>query len=165
MKKFTSFLGKAAIGGVFAVLLLAVVVMFSGQSRYPITITPKYAKVGSWLTVGDTIRADAIAFSGTATIAIPTGAATLDTLKVANASATFILVRGATSPDSVHTITGMNTGQLYVLSAVADDTTIALVDGGNLKLSATFNMDALTDRVIGIYDGTNFVQISTATND
>lgn len=105
--------------------------------------------------------------TSSATIAIPTGVlGTADTLKLVSSAYSWIKIRGKSgSTDSVTWITGGVSGQLYIFSAVADDTTIHINDGGNIKASAQIVLDALTDRITFFFDGTNFIQIAPVSNN
>ncbi len=93
-------------------------------------------------------------------------ALTVDTLKLASTKYDVIKIRNSVNAsDSVHAITGMIRNKFYSLQAVHTDTTIVLIDGGNMKLSATRTLDSDTDLCYGFYDGTNFIEHYFNNND
>jgi hypothetical protein len=101
------------------------------------------------------------------TVAVDSGLSLVDTLKLgASGVYSVIRVRGKSgASDSVTTITGGVSNQIYLFSAVADDTTITFVDGSNLKLGANRVLDLGTDQLFVRYDGTNFREIAFVNND
>lgn len=103
--------------------------------------------------------------STSTTVAVDSGFAT-DTLRLASTQYSWIKVRGRSgTTDSVKYITGGLSYGVYVFSAAADDTTIVLIDGGNLKLSGSLTLDALTDMVMLFFDGTNFRQLTAVVSN
>ena len=104
-----------------------------------------------------------LALTGSTTLAVPSALTGVDTLALGTTKYTWIKIRGASgATDSVTTITGGVSGAIYLFSAVADDTTIVLIDGSNLKLTGNITLDALTDRVLLQYDGTDYIMVAGA---
>lgn len=87
-----------------------------------------------------------------------------DTLNVSGLS-NQVRIKGPNN-DSVIQINGMTENSIYILSAAYDDSTITLRDGQNIKSSAgDINMDAHTDRIVGICVGGNFIVLTSVSND
>lgn len=62
--------------------------------------------------------------------------------------------------DTVEYIKNGVAGTLYIFQAAYDDSTVFILDGGNIKTSGLLTLDAGTDRVMFFYDGTNFTQVA-----
>ena len=69
------------------------------------------------------------------------------------------------STDDLDTINGGVVGQIVILRAADDGRTIVCKDGtGNLKLSGDFSLTHTEDGIVLIYDGSNWIELSTANN-
>jgi len=71
---------------------------------------------------------------------------------------------GDAATDSVQTIVGGVEGMMLILSSASSDRDPTIVDGGNLLLSGDFAFSNVADRIVLIYDGTNWVQLSESDN-
>ena len=106
-----------------------------------------------------------IGVTGSTTKSFAGAAGATDTMALSSTAYTWIKVRANAATDSLERISGGVTNALYIFQAVADDTTICFVDGGNLKLGGNRSLDALTDRLLLFFDGTNFIELFFNSND
>jgi hypothetical protein len=102
-----------------------------------------------------------------ATVAVDSSLGPIDTLRLASNKATHIFVRGKSGTvDSVTAITGGIANAMYMFQAVADDTTITFIKGGNIYLGAGSRaLDALQDMLWLYYDGATWYEICFANNN
>ncbi len=72
---------------------------------------------------------------------------------------------GAAATDNLSTISGGNAGDMLILGAVNDARTIVLKDGvGNLRLAGDCSLDNVDDRIVLLYDGTNWYELARSNN-
>lgn len=96
--------------------------------------------------------------SGELTIAagVVTAIGTIHTIDTQNNDAT----------DDLDTINGGSIGDLLIVSAIDSTHTVVVKDGaGNIDCAGDFSMDHVDDRMMLIYDGTNWVEISRSDNN
>ena len=125
------------------------------------------ATVNANTTVNGQLDANAYSIDSSQTLAVNTSQLTaLDTVNLGTGKLSWVKLRGKSGAvDSVTTFTGGVTNMVYIFSPVADDTTVVLIDGSNIKSSGAITLDALTDRVMFWFDGTNLIQISGVVNN
>ena len=72
---------------------------------------------------------------------------------------------GAVTTDDLTTINGGTEGAILVISCVHIDREVVVKDGtGNLLLAGDFNMNHTDDRLVLIYSGSNWVELSRSDN-
>ena len=98
----------------------------------------------------------------------PGSAQTIATGVVArpNASLFSISTEAAAATDDLVTITGGTaTGEIIILQAANSSQSVVAKDGtGNLRLAGDFTLDHAQDRLMLIYDGTNWCELSRSDN-
>ena len=105
------------------------------------------------LTVGNIFS-----FGARDSVRLGYGLSGLDTLPISGLG-NLICIRSPNN-DTVEVITGGVANTLYIFQAAYDDSTVFIADGGNIKTNGLLTLDAATDRVMFVYDGTNFTQVS-----
>lgn len=76
-----------------------------------------------------------------------------------------VATEGGAGTDDLDTINGGVTGQVLILRAGNSSNDVVAKDGtGNLRLSADFTLTHAQDRIVLLYDGTNWVELSRSDN-
>lgn len=122
-------------------------------------ITYQNAQIFSFSESGGIANGFGLASRGTQTIA--SGA-----INVGNGSFYRIDTEGAAATDDLETITTTAIdGHILVIAASNSARTVVCKDGtGNLRLAGDFSLDNGQDRLMLMYDGTNWIEISRSDN-
>ncbi len=76
-----------------------------------------------------------------------------------------IATEGGASTDDLATITGGKyDGEIIIIRAASSSNSVVAVETGNLRLEGDFTMDNSQDRLMLVYDGVNWIELSRSNN-